>query len=112
MYKPNLFLPLASSYNERGAQGYTTTITNSIDQRKINCFYEITKNSVTGQGKLDLVKRPAPTANAGTCALSTQSAYAICTDFISETVADSIVFATQGALTIESATVSEIKSVQ
>lgn len=76
MLKPNLNLPLASSYNERGMSGFTNTVTNRIDQQKINCFYDITKNSVTGAGKLDLTKRPGVTSG-GTFGTSSQAAYAV-----------------------------------
>ncbi len=56
--EPNLVLPLASSYNERGILGYTHSVTNSEDQRKVNCFYELAKNAMTGKGTLTLAKRP------------------------------------------------------
>ena len=47
--KPNLVLPLAASYNERGVLGYGTSVTSGKDQRKVNCMYEIAKNSATGK---------------------------------------------------------------
>ena len=56
--KPNVVLPLAHSYNERGVQGYTHAVTNGEDQRKVNCFYEPVKNNMTGKGTLTLSKRP------------------------------------------------------
>lgn len=59
--EPNVIIPLASSYNERGVAGYTHTVTNSEDQRKINCIYEIAKNAATGKGTLTLSKRPGVT---------------------------------------------------
>lgn len=77
MYKPNLQLPLASSYNERGVQGFTNAVTNRIDQQKINCMYEITKNSMTGTGKLDLTKRPGVTQQGNIFGVSSQAAYLI-----------------------------------
>jgi hypothetical protein len=64
--QPNVVLPLATSYNERGVAGYTHTVTNSEDQRKINCCYELVKNPITGKGTLSLVKRPGVTINAST----------------------------------------------
>ncbi len=58
IYKPNLVLPLASSYNERGVNGFTTTFTNNVDQRKVNSWYEIASNSLTGKRTVYLSKRP------------------------------------------------------
>lgn len=55
---PNVVLPLASSYNERGVAGYTETVTNAKDQRKINSMYEVATNRATGKSTLYLVKRP------------------------------------------------------
>lgn len=55
---PNFSVPLASSYNERGINGFTTTITNSVDQRKVNCMYEIVNNAVVGKTTIYLTKRP------------------------------------------------------
>jgi hypothetical protein len=62
--EPNLVLPLASSINERGVQGFTHSVTNSEDQRKLNCMYEVSKNPMTGKGTLVLTKRPGVTINA------------------------------------------------
>ena len=55
--EPNVILPLATSYNERGPNGYVASITNGIDQRKVNCFYEPIQNSQTGKTTLYLRKR-------------------------------------------------------
>lgn len=63
MKAPNLTIPLASSYNGRGDKGYTNTITSSYDQRKINCCYELVKNSITGKATLYLAKRPGVTGS-------------------------------------------------
>ena len=54
--KPNIKLPLAPSYNDRGI-----VIDKTTDQRKVNCMYEIIKNPITGGAKLYLVKRPGTT---------------------------------------------------
>lgn len=76
--EPNLVLPLATSYNERGVAGYTHTVTNSEDQRKINCFYEVVKNSATGKGTLTLSKRPGiSSGSAKTFGTSGQTAYLV-----------------------------------
>src|SRR6267154_4093948 len=76
--EPNLVIPLATSYNERGVAGYTHTVTNSEDQRKINCCYEIVKNSATGKGTLTLSKRPGVTIEGATSyGSSTQDVYLI-----------------------------------
>lgn len=64
--EPNLVLPLATSYNERGVAGYTHSVTNSEDQRKLNCIYEVAKNPLTGKGTLVLAKRQGVTINANT----------------------------------------------
>jgi hypothetical protein len=79
---PNLVIPLASSYNERGVAGYTHTVTNSEDQRKINCFYEPVKNAATGKGTLTLSKRPGVTDSSGGSGwgTSTQLVYLIITE--------------------------------
>lgn len=79
MYKPNLNMPLAIPYNERGMAGFTHTNTNSEDQRKINCFYEVTKSALTGQGKLDLTKRPGVSVDGNSYGVSAQAAYLIIT---------------------------------
>src|SRR5258706_4423579 len=63
--EPNVIIPLASSYNERGITGFTHAVTNSEDQRKINCFYELVKNAMTGKGTLTLSKRPGVTDSSG-----------------------------------------------
>lgn len=74
--EPNVTLPLAISYNERGVTGFTHTVTNSQDQRKQNCFYELSKNPMTGKGTLTLSKRPGVTVDAGTYfSDTTQSVY-------------------------------------
>ena len=56
--EPNVFLPLAASYDERGDDGYTTTVTNGKDQRKVNSMYEYTVNAMSGKQTLRLRKRP------------------------------------------------------
>src|SRR3990167_5059856 len=63
--KPNLSVPLALSYNERGVRGFQNTVTNQNDQRKVNVYYEVTKNSLSGEGNLALVVRPG-VADVGT----------------------------------------------
>lgn len=72
--EPNVIIPLATSYNERGVQGFTHSVTNSEDQRKVNCLYELAKNPMTGKGTLTLAKRPGVTlygTTYGTGTLST-----------------------------------------
>ena len=56
--KPNLVLSLGASYNARGIAGFSNTVTNAIDQRKINSIYEPVKNATTGGVTLYLVSRP------------------------------------------------------
>src|SRR6185295_2732204 len=77
MYKPNLQLPLATSHNQRGVSGFTNVVTNRIDQQKINSMYEVTKNSITGQGQLKFTKRPGVADGGLALGTSTQAAYFI-----------------------------------
>lgn len=65
MEKPNVVLPLAISYNERGVDG-NAEILAGVDQRKVNCFYEPIKNAITGETTLHLVKRPGVSVTSGT----------------------------------------------
>jgi hypothetical protein len=75
--EPNLTVPLAVSYNERGVAGFTHTVTNSEDQRKVNVTYEPVKNQMTGKGTLTLVKRPGVTEKVGAHGTNTQSVFLI-----------------------------------
>jgi len=80
--EPNVVLPLATSINERGVLGYTHSITNSEDQRKLNCMYEAVKNPMTGKGTLALVKRPGviPDVSASGLGSTTQNVFLIITE--------------------------------
>lgn len=62
--EPNLKLPLASSYNERFSRGLDATVTQGLDQRKINFYYEIANNASTGNKTLYLTKRPGAQLSA------------------------------------------------
>ena len=73
--KPNIVLPLASSYDERGVAGFTDSQTNDYDQRKINCFYEVTKNAITGSGKIKLSKRPGISDSGNSYGVSGQTTF-------------------------------------
>src|SRR5258706_3132841 len=75
--EPNLVLPLASSFNERGIAGFTHSVTNSEDQRKVNCYYELVKNALTGKGTLTLSKRPGVTIDSNSWGTNTQNVYLI-----------------------------------
>lgn len=75
--EPNVIIPLATSINERGVAGYTHSVTNSEDQRKLNCFYEISKNPMTGKGTLTLTKRPGVTIDETSAGSSGQLAYLV-----------------------------------
>lgn len=73
--KPNLTVPLAPSYDERGMVGYTST-SSGYDQRKVNCFYEIAQNPLSGKSTLVLAKRPGVSLyQATTLGVSTQVPY-------------------------------------
>ena len=58
---PNVVIPLAMSYDTRNIRSRTSTLA-GVDQRKVNCYYEIIRNSVTGHSTLELVKRPGVVA--------------------------------------------------
>src|SRR5437899_5354264 len=75
--EPNVVFPLASSYNERGIAGFTHSMTNSEDQKKINCHYELAKNALTGKGTLTLCKRLGVTIDAGTYGAAGQVPYLV-----------------------------------
>lgn len=83
--EPNIIFPLATSYNERGIAGYTHSVTNSEDQRKVNCFYELAKNPMTGKGTLTLAKRPGVSDSSGgaTFGTATQQVFLIISQPIS-----------------------------
>lgn len=73
--KPNVTLPLAASYNQRGIAGYTAAFTDAIDQRKINCVYEVYKNALSEKVTLRLVKRPGVADVGSNYGTSSQLAY-------------------------------------
>lgn len=75
--KPNLVLPLGFSYNERGIAGFTSSITNALDQKKINCVYFPVKNAVSGRTTLYLVKRPGVVDSGETYGTTGQVAYRV-----------------------------------
>jgi len=72
---PNVVIPLAASYNSRGLAGFTNTITNAVDQRKINSMYEPVHNSVSGETALYLIKRPGVSDVGSTYGTTGQVAY-------------------------------------
>jgi hypothetical protein len=55
--KPNLVIPLASSYDQRFPLGDAGSQA-GYDQRKVNCWYELVDNALTGKKTLVLAKRP------------------------------------------------------
>ena len=69
-YDPNVILALAASYDTRGLQGFSESITNGRDQRKVNSMYEPVKNAFTGRTKLMLVNRPGLAVTGTYSALS------------------------------------------
>ena len=56
--KPNVSFPLALSYDTRGITGYTHSITNALDQRKVNAIYLPYRNAMTQKTTLRVAKRP------------------------------------------------------
>lgn len=89
-------LPLACSYNERGVAGFTNTVTNGIDQKKVNSFYEPVKNSMTGATTLYLAKRPGTVKNGTSIGASGQIAYLIATAPASAISGGPWIFSTNG----------------
>lgn len=75
--EPNLVLPLATTVNERGMAGFTHSVTNVEDQRKLNVIYEVSKNNMTGKGTMTLVKRPGVTISSSDYGSSSQIAYLV-----------------------------------
>ncbi len=73
--EPNVKLPLAASYNPRGVAAFTNVFTNALDQRKINCIYEVAKNSLTEKATVYLTKRPGVTIVNGSWGTTGQVAY-------------------------------------
>lgn len=96
--KPNVTLPLAASYNQRGIAGFTAAFTDSIDQRKINCMYEVYKNALSDKVTLRLVKRPGVADVGSNYGTSSQIAYLteIAAGAGSNAAASRLVFSTDG----------------
>lgn len=76
--EPNLVIPMASTMNERGVAGYTHSVTNSEDQRKLNCMFEVAKNNLTGKGTLTLTKRPGVTVDTNSYGSAADTPMLIC----------------------------------
>lgn len=76
---PNLVVPLAISYNERGIDGTGNTIQSGIDQRKINCMYEPVHNAATGAVTFKVAKRPGVANSSLTVGSASQTPYFVMT---------------------------------
>lgn len=76
--KPNFTLPLVLTENARGANAFTTTLTDGVDQRSINTYVHPYVNPFTGKGTNYLAKRPGVTLNGSTFGTSGQAAYLVC----------------------------------
>lgn len=74
---PNVVMPLAASYNERGVAGFTSTFTTGLDQRKINCIYKPVTNALTGKSTLYMARRPGVTNQGASWGTSGQTAYLV-----------------------------------
>lgn len=73
--RPNLRVPLAIPYDQRGEAGYTRAQA-GYDQRKVNAYYEFAQNAITGAESLILSKRPGVTLDGGaTFGVNTQVPY-------------------------------------
>lgn len=73
--EPNLIVPLAASFNQRGLKGYTQAVTNADDQLKVNSIYEPVRNALTDKVTLYLCKRPGVVDSGNTYGTSSQVAY-------------------------------------
>lgn len=73
--EPNVRIPLAFSYNQRGIDSNTNLWTNALDQRKINCTYDVVQNSLSGTATTYLTKRPGVASVGGNWGTGTQVAY-------------------------------------
>lgn len=71
-------LPLAVSLDARGVAAYATLFTDNKDQQRINSYYEIPRELISG-GPTDaiLTKRPGVTVDAGTYGDAGQTQYVI-----------------------------------
>jgi hypothetical protein len=67
--KPNVSLDLAPSYDTRKVLS-RVQMQSGIDQRKVNCFYDLIKNETTGRMTLELVKRPGVASRQNVAAVS------------------------------------------
>lgn len=102
--EPNVIIPLASSFNERGIAGYTHSVTNSEDQRKINCYYELAKNALTGKGTLTLSKRPGVTIGTGTYGTSAQTSYLVLNTLFGAQIVHAVFYLVSGDVKVSSET--------
>lgn len=90
---PNVVIPLALSYDTRNVKASTAVLA-GYDQRKVNCHYDLIKNSVTGNATLELVKRPGISNGTVTCGQATQIPYLIVADPVGTVAFKPIVIAT------------------
>ena len=75
--EPNIIVPLVSSYNTRGIDAEDNVFTDLLDQRKINCMYDVINNAASDSSTSYLVKRPGVAAKASTYGTSGQTAYLV-----------------------------------
>src|SRR5258706_13113264 len=102
--EPNLIVPLASSFNERNIAGFSASVTNRLDQVKINCLYELTRNSQTGKGTLVLSKRPGVTIGTGTYGTSAQTSYLVLNTLRGGDIAHAVFYLVSGDAKVSSNT--------
>jgi hypothetical protein len=93
---PNVVMPLAASYNERGTAGFTSTLTTGLDQRKINCIYKPVANAMTGKSTLYMSRRPGVTNQGASWGTSGQTAYLV-TNIGAASAGTAWVFSTSGS---------------
>ncbi len=76
--KPNLVFDLAASYDTRFPKARTQSYTSGKDQRKVNCYYDVVRNPVSGRTTLELVKRPGLDTTSFNFNTTTGAPYVCC----------------------------------
>ena len=74
--KTNITIPLALSYDTGGVLAVTNAAAGQ-DQRRVNSYYEITRESIGVEPDVILARRPGVTIDAGTYGTTTQVQYVV-----------------------------------
>lgn len=73
-------VPLVLSYDTRSVLSFAESNTNGKDQRRVNCFYEITRGAAGAEPTASLVRRPGVTDVGSTYGAATQVQYLVGSD--------------------------------